>query len=75
MANKGSITRLRSVETLKNAVDSLLVGNRLSLQQEEFLLSSLIGLFCRTPLKPRIMSHFTILRFLSVCIRFAMQLH
>lgn len=42
MANKGSITRLRSVETLKNAVDSLLVGNRLSLQQEEFLLSSAI---------------------------------
>lgn len=42
MANKGSITRLKSVETLKNAVDSLLVGNRLSLQQEEFLLSSAI---------------------------------
>ena len=42
MTNKSSITRLKDVPELKNAVDLLLCGDQLSLQQKEFLLSAAV---------------------------------
>ena len=42
MTNKSSITRLKDIPELKNAVDLLLGGDQLSLQQKEFLLSTAV---------------------------------
>lgn len=52
MTNKSSITRLKDIPELKNAVDLLLGGDQLSLQQKEFLLSTAVLLIRDFEKKP-----------------------